>query len=113
MQEGDIALAAIPQADAQQKIRPVVLLRRMPGRGDFLVAGISTQLQEQISGFDQPLFVGDHDFAQTGLTQSSVVRLGFLGLVPRTRIAGTIGSLTPERHHQLLRRLSSYLVAEI
>jgi hypothetical protein len=30
MNEGDIALAPLPQADGQIKSRPVVLLRRLP-----------------------------------------------------------------------------------
>ena len=43
MNEGDLALAPLPQADGQIKNRPVALLRRLPPFGDFLVCGISTQ----------------------------------------------------------------------
>ena len=43
MNEGDLALAPLPQADGQIKNRPVVLLWRLPPFGDFLVCGISTQ----------------------------------------------------------------------
>ena len=39
MNEGDIALAPLPQANGQIKNRPVVLLRRLPPFGDFLVCG--------------------------------------------------------------------------
>jgi mRNA interferase MazF len=44
MNEGDIALTALPQSDGSVKPRPAVLLRRMPPFGDWLVCGVSTQL---------------------------------------------------------------------
>ena len=47
MNEGDIALAPLPQADGPLKNPPVVLLRRLPPFGDFLVCGVSTQLQRR------------------------------------------------------------------
>lgn len=53
MNEGDLALAPLPQADGQIKNRPVFLLRRLPPFGDFLVCGISTQLQQRVAGFDE------------------------------------------------------------
>ena len=45
MEEGEIALASVRQADGETKLRPVVLLRRMPLFDDFLVCGVSTQLR--------------------------------------------------------------------
>jgi mRNA interferase MazF len=113
MQESDIALAAIPQADGLTKVRPVLLLRQMPGRGDYLVCGISTQLHEEVKGFDAVLTASDASFAQSGLLHPSLIRLGFLAVVPSTKIAGTIGCLTVECHHRLLRRLSDHLLQTI
>jgi mRNA interferase MazF len=110
MQEGDIALAAIPQADSEKKVRPVLLLREMPGRGDYLVCGISTQLHQAIKGFDDVLHPTDPDFKSSGLLHASVIRLGFLGLAQRSSLAGTIGTLPFARHHQLLQRFSEYLL---
>jgi len=46
MKEGDVALAALPQADRETKKRPVIVLREMPFPGDFLVCGVSTQLRQ-------------------------------------------------------------------
>ena len=37
MNEGDVALTVLPQADGQRKSRPVVALRRMPPFDDWLV----------------------------------------------------------------------------
>jgi mRNA interferase MazF len=44
MREGEIILANLVQADGSFKLRPVLLLKRLPGYNDFLVCGISTQL---------------------------------------------------------------------
>jgi mRNA interferase MazF len=55
MKEGDIVLALLPQTDGQSKYRPAVVLRRMPGFGDLLVCGISTQLRQQVADFDENL----------------------------------------------------------
>ncbi len=44
MNEGDVILALIPQADGVEKNRPALILREMPPFGDMLVCGISTQI---------------------------------------------------------------------
>lgn len=111
MREGDILLAPIPQADGQVKPRPVLLLRVLPRCGDYLVCGISTQLHQHVAGFDEHLRPGDSDFTERGLLAASLIRLGFLAVIPSGRIAGTLGSISPDRHARLLKTLSEYLVA--
>jgi hypothetical protein len=37
MNEGDVVLMPLPQADGRTKNRPCIALRRMPGFGDWLV----------------------------------------------------------------------------
>jgi mRNA interferase MazF len=113
MKEGDVALAGLPQADQRPKNRPVVLLREMPRHRDFLVCGISTQLQQRVDGFDEIISPGDPDFAFSGLMSESLIRLGFLALVPSTRIVGTIGQVSPERYRRLLRALCEHLTANL
>ena len=44
MKEGDVVLTPIPQADGMIKNRPAIILREMPPYKDFLVCGVSTQL---------------------------------------------------------------------
>ena len=39
--EGDTVVASLPQSDGTVKLRPVVLLKVLPGFGDFLAAGVS------------------------------------------------------------------------
>jgi len=112
MNEGDIALASLPQADGQTKNRPVLLLRRLPPYGDFLVCGVSTQLQQRVPDFDELIVPRDRDFGQSGLKAESVVRLGFLAALPEKALLGTIGSISRERHRRLLANLSRHLSEE-
>jgi mRNA interferase MazF len=113
MKEGDVALAVLPQADQQQKMRPVIVLRKMPFPGDFLVCGVSTQVRQQVAPFDDLISPGDPDFKSSGLLIRSLIRLGFLMIVPVREVAGAIGSVSPERHRRLLRALSDYLRADL
>jgi len=112
MKEGDVVLTPIPQADGTQKNRPALVLREMPHYRDLLVCGVSTQLQQQVEGFDEVIAPHDAGFATSGLLSESLVRLGFLAMLPRKRILGSIGSVSPERHKRLLKRLSDYLVEQ-
>jgi mRNA interferase MazF len=110
MKEGDVLLASLLQADGRLKHRPVVALRRMPPFGDWLVCGVSTQLQQEAAGFDVIIQPGETDFGASGLKAASVIRLGFLAVIPETNLLGAIGSISKERHRALLRRLSTHLV---
>jgi len=110
MKEGDVILTPIPQADGRVKNRPAIILREMPSYGDMLVCGVSTQLHHYVHGFDELLSLTDADFASSGLVAASLIRLSFLAVLPRTNIAGVIGSIAPERHKRLLEALSNYLV---
>lgn len=110
MTEGEIVLVAIQQADGRIKNRPAVYLREVRPYGDLLVCGISTQLRQQVSGFDEIIGTTETDFAQSGLSAPSLIRLGYLATVPENHVLGTIGSIAKERHERLLRSLSEYLV---
>lgn len=110
MREGDIILTSIPQADGQIKNRPAFLLRDMPPFQDALVCGISSQLHQEVKGFDEVVAIDDADFQSSGLVVESLIRLGFLAIIPRAKILGSIGAISKERHKQLLRNLSEYLL---
>lgn len=109
MNEGDVALAPLPQANGAIKNRPVVILRIMPPFGDFLVCGVSTQIHQAAPGFDDTIAPTDADFVASGLKAASLIRLGFLAVLPRAHFWGTIGTLSAERHPRLLSRLSDHL----
>jgi mRNA interferase MazF len=110
MKEGDITLAALPQSDGNVKLRPVLLLRKLPGYNDFLVCGISTQIHQLIKGFDELIDEKNNAFAETGLRQASLIRLSFLAVLPNSRIAGSIGKIDFQTHRNLLERLAKYLM---
>ncbi len=110
MKEGDVVLANITQADGNRKNRPVLILRIMPKYKDYLVCGISTQLNQYIKDFDEIISIHDSDFVSSGLISSSVIRLGFLALLPKRKVIGLIGSISSTRHQTLLRNLSHYLI---
>lgn len=110
MKEGDVILTPIPQADGTIKNRPAIVLREMPRYHDLLVCGVSTQLHQRIAGFDEVISPGEPDFLTSGLLSESLIRLGFLAVLPRKSIAGSIGSISSERHKRLLIRLSDYLL---
>ena|SRR5438093_7390965 len=61
MKEGDVVLTPIPQADGVIKNRPAIILREMPPYRDFLVCGVSTQLDKEVKGFDEVIDVTDDD----------------------------------------------------
>lgn len=105
MQEGDIAIAFIQQADGSRKQRPVLLLRQMPGYGDYLVCGISTQLRQAVAGFDEVLM----PTVANQLRASSVVRLSNLIALSASDIDRVIGYVPTTLHAALLQRLATYL----
>lgn len=113
MKEADVVLTRLAQADGRMTNRPALLLRELPPFGDFLVCGISTQLRQAVPEFDEVIVGSDDDFAASGLVADSLFRLGFLAVLPRQRILGSIGKIAAERHARLLRNLSGYLTANL
>lgn len=111
MNEGDIVLAPLPQADGRIKNRPAVLLRRLPPFGDWLICGVSTQVQQRVANFDELIAPSDREFGNTGLKAASIIRLGFLAVLPETAILGAIGSISHDRHQRLLANLCRHLSA--
>ena len=111
MREGHIVLASLPQSDGNYKLRPVLLLKRLPGYGDFLVCGVSTQLHHLIKDFDHLIDERSDSFSQTGLRQSSIVRLGFLAVIPANKVSGSIGEVDRLIYRSLLDRLANYLLS--
>ena len=111
MKDGDVVLTPIPQADGMIKNRPAIILREMPPFNDFLVCGVSTQLNKEVKTFDDIISSQDPDFSLSGLKSDSLIRLGFLAVLPRNQIIGSIGSVSSQRHEKLLKTLSDYLIA--
>jgi mRNA interferase MazF len=109
MKDGDVLLASLPQGDGIFKDRPVLLLRRMPPFQDFLVCGISTQIQQAVPDLDETITPVEGDFRTSGLKTASLIRLGYLAVLSRSEIKGRLGSVSAARRHRLLTRLSDFL----
>jgi len=110
MNQGDVILTPVPQANGVIKNRPAIFLREMPPYRDMLVCGVSTQLHREVKGFDEVIELSDEDFATTGLRSESLIRLGFIALLPRSAVIGCIGAISSERHKRLLKKLADYLM---
>lgn len=109
MKEGAVVLLSLAQVDGKSKLRPAIALRQLPGFGDWLVCGVSTQLAQLVPGFDEEISLSDSDFGSSGLTRPSIIRLGFLQSIPLSAIMGRIGAIAAERHRRLLNNLSRHL----
>ena len=112
MKEGKIILTPIPQSDGKTKLRPVLILKVLPGYNDYYVCGISSNLNHEIAGFDEKIISSDNDYKQSGLLKDSLIRLAFLATLPSHLIAGAIGNISDERHHKLLQNLADYLLSK-
>jgi mRNA interferase MazF len=110
MKEGDVVIVAMPQADGTTKNRPAIILRKMPPFQDMLVCGVSTQIHQEVKDFDETIGPADGDFVGSSLVGKSLIRLGFLTVVPQSHIAGSIGSISSIRHKRLLEKLSNHLM---
>jgi len=81
MKEDNIVLVDLPQSGGGSKLRPALILRQLPKYNDFLVCGISTQINKYIKDLDEILNEDDIDFDQTGLHKTSLIRIFFLAVV--------------------------------
>ncbi|MBF0178954.1 MAG: type II toxin-antitoxin system PemK/MazF family toxin [Magnetococcales bacterium] len=110
---GQIALTMFPDTDlAKGKLRPVLLLRRASLRyDDWLVCMISSQLWQAEPDLDVLISTSDHDFPDTGLKVSSIVRISRLTVVDGRLLLGTLGRMEPDRLALIRRRLAAWISA--
>ena len=113
--EGQIVLFRFPQTDqAAGKLRPAVVLRRLPGpHDDWLLCMVSSQLSHAVPGFDEVVSQADPDFAASGLRASSVVRACRLAVADRRILFGAIGELSPERLGRIRRTISHWITGRL
>lgn len=111
MKSGDVVLISLAQfAGGVPKLRPALLLAILPGPYQtHLICGISTQLQQQQSNWDELIQPGESDFPQSGLHRASVIRLSYLHSAASTEIAGVIGQIDGSRFARMVTRLADHL----
>jgi mRNA interferase MazF len=111
MQAGQIVLFRFPHTDlGEGKMRPTLLVAKVPGRfDDWLACALSTQLHQQVEGFDEVIREGDADYVQSGLKSESLVRVGRLGVLNGAIFEGAVGEISAERLKRIKARLVKWL----
>ncbi|GLV48938.1 hypothetical protein TJA_20410 [Thermus sp. LT1-2-5] len=111
MSPGALALLRFPHTDLSLgKPRPVLLLTPTPGPyPDWLVAMVSSQLDQAVPGLDETLLETDPDFPETSLKRASVVRLSRLAVVDKSLLLGKLGAISPERLRRIQARLCQWI----
>ncbi len=110
-QPGQIVLFRFPQTDLTQgKLRPALLLNRLPGQfDDWLICMISSQTRQYVQEFDEIIQPSDADFAHSGLKETSLVRIGRLAVVGGETLVGAIGEIDSQRLRRIKTRLANWL----
>ena len=111
--EGQIVLFRFPQTDQQTaNLRPALIIRKLPGQyDDWLICMISSQLSQEIPGFDEIITSDDPDFRGSGLKLSSLVRIGRLAVVNKDILIGKIGQVDGLRLSRIRQKLSEWIQA--
>ena len=108
---GQVVLFRFPRTNlVEGKLRPALLISEAPGPyDDWLICMISSQLHQQIEGFDELIEEGDSDFQQSGLKKTSVMRISRLAVVEGEVLEGRIGRISPDRMQRIRRRLAEWI----
>lgn len=109
MKPGNIILTSLPQTDGHTKMRPALVLKEMPKFHDLMICGVSSNIRNFIEGFDEIIGTADIDYKESGLVQESLIRLGFISVMPLKDIHGSIGKIADDRYERLLTNLINYL----
>jgi mRNA interferase MazF len=111
IREGQIVLFRFPQTDQQSgKLRPALVVRKLPSKNeDWLICMISSQLSQEIPGFDEIISPDDPDFKDSSLKLPSLIRIGRLALVNVNILAGSIGHVADTRLTRIRQNLSKWI----
>ena len=114
MKPGKLALLRFPHVNLEEgKLRPVLLIARVPGDfPDWLVAMVSSQLEQAIPEVDEVIRKEDADFPVSGLKQSSAIRIGRLAIANAEFFLGEIGEISGERLAGIRRRIADWILGE-
>ena len=106
MNEGDLVICPVASASGSIKVRPALVLRALPTYDDYLVCGLSSQLWQEIPGFDEILLLT----ATNNLRITSVIRLSFLAVVKSSDVRGKTGQIPDDLLIDLRQRLANHLI---
>lgn len=111
IQEGQIVLFTFPQTDQTAvKMRPALVVRSLPGsHDDWLVCMISSQIRHEVVEVDEVIRETNSDFHQTGLKNTSLIRVTRIAVVSGDILHGAIGCLSGYRLDRIRSRLSDWI----
>lgn len=112
IREGAVVLVPFPHVEAGTpgKVRPAVVVRRLPGDyDDWLICMVSSRVDQAIEGFDEIISTRDVDFSESGLKVSSVIRIARLAVCHGPALLGGIGRLDARRLSRVQARLAGWL----
>jgi mRNA interferase MazF len=111
LQPGQVVAFQFPQTNlAQGKLRPALILAKLPGpHDDWLTCMISSQVKQFIPELDELITPQESDFTRSGLSTLSVIRASRLAVVATDIFVGRLGEIAPERHRRICDRLSDWL----
>jgi len=114
MKPGKLALLRFPYVDLEKgKLRPVLLIARVPGDyPDWLVAMVSSRLEQAIPGVDEVIKEEDADFPASALKQASVIRIGRLAVANAELFLGASGEISGKRLARIRRRIADWIPEE-
>jgi mRNA interferase MazF len=109
--EAQIVLFRFPQTgQTEANLRPALVLRRLPGQyNDWIICMISSQLHQEIPGFDEVITPTDSDFQQSGLKLASVIRISRLAVVNSDVLLGKLGQIDTQRLSRIKQRLANWI----
>lgn len=109
--EGQIVLFKFPQTDQKEaKLRPALVLRKLPGKfNDWLICMISSQLHQEIPELDEIINLEEPEFQQTGLKQSSLIRVSRLAVVSEEILIGKLGVIDTNRLIKIKTNLAKWI----
>ena len=109
---GQIVAFQFPETNLQPgKVRPALLLGKLPGRyDDWLLCMISSQVRQAVEGFDEIVQPTDPDYGGSGLKATSVIRIGRVAVVEGDMLLGAVGAVSPERLDRVRQRLADWLL---
>ncbi|MBF0203730.1 MAG: type II toxin-antitoxin system PemK/MazF family toxin [Desulfamplus sp.] len=113
--EGQIVLFRFSNTTQEEgKLRPAVVLRRLPGHfDDWLVCMVSSQLHQFISDLDEIIGYEDMDFKESGLKKPSVIRMSRLAVVEGSLLLGRLGKIDGARLIRLKSNLCKWIKNEL
>lgn len=94
MTEGDVIKAYTMQADGRYKIRPVILIKKLPYFDDWLVCGISSKKHTVHPELDIIIDKTHPEFKEIGLQNELVIRTGWLYVFPQFKMEGAMGKIS-------------------